>query len=219
MDQVLFDCPQCHFSKEIQQNDIPPAATKCACPKCKTESLLSEAIKSIQKDDNLQNQHQETTADLADPSVKNVDSNNNFYQKFDEALEALNTDNDLEALMLLQDLDKEHKTPIVGSYLAYCRAKVKHDFSDAIRVCKQALKEQPSVADHYLNLGRIYLLVNKRGPALKLFRKGAKFGQNSKLMYELRKFEKRKTPVFPSLSRDHVLNRQLGKMFSRLKLR
>ena len=85
--------------------------------------------------------------------------------------------------------------------------------------CTQALKEEPRIADHYLNLSRIYLFVNKRGPALQLIRKGLRLGSHPQLKLELKKFEKRKQPVFSSLPRDHILNRKLGKFLSRLGVR
>lgn len=135
------------------------------------------------------------------------------------ALEALENNSFIEALMLLEQADGQDSGPMVRSYLAYCRAKVKREYAAAINLCTEALREEPANADHYLNLGRIYLLAGKRGKALPIFRRGIKFGRNPQLMAELKKFDPRQPPVFSSLPRQHSLNRITGKLFSRLGMR
>lgn len=135
------------------------------------------------------------------------------------ALEALENNSFIEALMLLEQADEQQASPMISSYLAYCRAKVKREYAAAISLCNEALLEDPANADHYLNLGRIYILAGKRGNALPIFRRGIKLGRNPQLMTELRKFDPRKPPVFSSLPRDHSLNRIVGKVCSRMGVR
>lgn len=220
MSKIIFNCPHCEFNKELWRKEIPSKAKYCTCPKCKTKSLLAESIKPIECREGQESSPQEDIAVQLNHVEKTEDDSKEKYQKlFEEAISAIRNKKDIEALLLLEEAEKLYDTPIVRSYLAYCRAKVNQEFADAIRVCKQSIKEQATVVDHYLNLGRIYMHINKRGLALQVFRKGIKLENNTELMQELRKFEKRKTPVIPSLSRDHMLNRQLGKVLGSLRLR
>jgi len=150
---------------------------------------------------------------------KESESSSKYLDLVDKGLSLLDKENILEAMLLLEEAERLDSTPKVRSYLAYCRAKENQDYSNALKMCMNALREEPTIADHYFNLGRIYLLINKKGAALQAFQKGIKLGPNPKLMQELRKFEKRKPPVFSSLPREHWLNRELGKLLSRLGLR
>lgn len=227
MSQVLFNCPNCSFNKKISQNKIPSTAKNCKCPSCKKILSLTEAFRPLENS----NVHQQTSLDRQEkvhaepvgsqkPSAQKTETSlEKYHELLDEALATLNKNNDLEAMLLFEEAEKISSTPKVRSYLAYCCARVKNEFSTAIQTCTQALREEPRNADHYLNLGRIYLLVNKRGPALQAFRKGLKLGPNPHLMEEMRKFEIRKPAVIPSLPRDHVLNHKLGSLLSRLGLR
>lgn len=135
------------------------------------------------------------------------------------ALEALENSSYIEALMLLEQANELQGSPMVSSYLAYCQARVKREYSAAINLCSEALRDDPANADHYLNLGRIYILAGKRGNALPIFRRGIKLGRNPQLMAELKKFDPRNPPVFSSLPREHSLNRIFGKLSSRFGVR
>lgn len=218
--QVLFYCPDCAFSKEISQSDIPPTAKQCRCPSCRKLFDLTEAVKPLESNDcTKQDIEEKPVESQQNPTDKGGKSLDKYHELLDRALSKLNANDDLDAMYLFEEAEKLRSTPKARSYLAYCRAKVKFEFSDALRVCTQALKEEPRIADHYLNLSRIYLFVNKRGPALQLIRKGLRLGSHPQLKLELKKFEKRKQPVFSSLPRDHILNRKLGKFLSRLGVR
>lgn len=228
MAQVLFDCPNCGFSEELSECDIPLTSKQCKCPKCNEVFDLTEAIKQLVTSDaniellisNLGAVEEKKTVNSEDNSTRISNGpSDKSYQLLEEALEALESNNVLEAMLLLEEAERLYSTPKLRSYLAYCNAKVNNNVSDGIRICKQALEEEPRVADHYLNLGRIYMLINKRGPALQLFRNGNKLGPNRQLMQEMRKFGVRNPPTIPSLHRDHIVNRKLGKFMSRFKLR
>ena len=228
MAQILFNCPNCGFSEELSESDIPLTSKQCRCPKCNDIFYLTEAIKQLATSDanielllsNLGAVEEKKVTSSEQTSIRgSKEPSDKYYQLLEEALEALESNKALEAMLLLEEAKKLHSTPKLRSYLAYCNAKVNGKNSDGIRACKQTLEEEPRVADHYLNLGRIYMLVNKRGPALQVFRKGNKLGPNQQLMQEMRKFGVRKPGVIPSLDRDHIINRKLGKLMSRLKLR
>ncbi len=217
MSQMLFCCPSCGVKIEIPQSKIPATANKCKCPSCRKLFPLTETLKPC--DSSQRKTAEKAVASPQNPAANPKGLTDKYNERLDEALATLNSGNPLEAMLLLEEVDRLHSTPKVRSFLAYCRAKVKNEFSDAIYVCTEALTEEPVNADHYLNLGRIYLLANKRGPALKAFRKGIKLGPHPQLMQELRKYEMRKSPVLSSLHRDHFLNLKLGKLLTRFGMR
>jgi len=231
MTNIEFCCPKCAFSRIISESEIPKTATQSKCPNCQKPSLLSDSIKQLDSSESTGSNSidqtveecidniQLSTTEKVEKSEKTPKSSDKYYELIDEGLSLLNEENTIESMLLFEEAEKLSSTPKARSYLAYCRAKVKQEYADAIHVCSQALKEEPRNADHYLNMGRIYMLVNKRGPALRAFRKGIKLGPHPQLMQELRKFEMRKSQLFPSLHRDHFLNRKLGKLLSQLGLR
>jgi tetratricopeptide (TPR) repeat protein len=115
-------------------------------------------------------------------------------------------------------------------------AKERGQYRDAIRLCETALAAEPHNAAHYLNLGRVYLLTKQKGKALATFRKGmskdastggAEAAESAErqakhqalILAELRKMGIRRQAPFPSLPRDHALNRNVGKLLVRLGLR
>ncbi|SHI95621.1 hypothetical protein SAMN02745165_01245 [Malonomonas rubra DSM 5091] len=229
MPQVKFYCPDCAFSKEISRSDIPENSTQCKCPSCRKIFAIEDAIQPLEEaaDSSLPDAEvpvqEEVIAAEPEPEPKTEEdkgiSTGRYYELFDDAMTALNANNELEALHLLEEAEKISSTPKLQSALAYCRAKARNQFTGAVRICMESINAEPTQADHYLHLGRIYLLGGKRGPALKAFRKGIKLGPHPQLMRELRRFELRRSPVFSSLSRDHFLNRNLGKLLGRLRLR
>jgi len=142
----------------------------------------------------------------------------------------------LQGLIALESAPSLHEIPVVRSYLAYCMAKERSQYREAIRLCEAALKAEPYNAAHYLNLGRVYLLTKQKGKALATFRKGlskdASTGtsttaesaerqakQQALILAELRKMGIRRQAPFPSLPRDHALNRHVGKLLARFGLR
>lgn len=227
MSQLQFTCPNCSFSKVILQSEIPSTAKQCKCPGCRKILDLAEAITPLKTSEGNQQSVQGNQGIVDKKSISSQQDSteergkpmDKCHELLEEALSNLNENNELGAMFLLEEAEKLCSTPRVRSYLGYCRAKVKNEYSDAIQACLQTLKEEPRNAEHYLNLGRIYLLADRRGPAIQTLRKGLKLGPNPQLMQELRKFERRKLPVISSLPRDHAINRNLGKLLSRLKLR
>lgn len=227
MSQLLFSCPDCSFSKRLLQSKIPATAKQCRCPSCRKVFNLSDVVTPVDGRDGTSQAAASCQAGVNETSTGSQQDSTGDGEKpmdkSDELLEAalayLQENNDIGALCLLEEAEKLNSTPKVRSHLAYCSARVRSDFSAAVQTCTQALKEEPRNAEHYLNLARIYLLADKRGPAFQTLRKGLKLGPSPQLMQELRTFERRKPPVFSSLPRDHGLNRNLGKLLSRLRLR
>ncbi len=136
-----------------------------------------------------------------------------------EAGEALKRGDTRTALECYEKLVAIERTPEVCSALAYCLAKEKGAYREAIYLCNEAIKNEPKSSRHFLFLGRIYLLADRKKEAIRAFSLGLRHGGSAEIGAELRKLGYRKPPVLPFLSRDNPLNKYLGKMLSRMGLR
>jgi len=142
----------------------------------------------------------------------------------------------LQGLIALESARSLHDIPVVRSYLAYCMAKERGQYREAIRLCETSLATEPHNAAHYLNLGRIYLLTSQKGKALATFRRGlskdAETGTSAAaesaerqarhqalILGELRKMGIRRRAPIASLPREHPVNKVLGRILTRLQLR
>ncbi len=219
MSRALFYCPDCAFQKEISPSDIPSSAKQCICPSCRKTYAVAEVIKPLESETIITADVQKLTKSSQNKAADKKEEKQVRHKELVEtALAKLADDDDLTALELLEKAEKILSTPKARSYLAYCRAKIKYEFTEAAKMCTRAVKEEPDNPEHYLNLARIYLLANMRKPALQTIRKGLKLGPDNELMKEFRKFERRRNPVFASLPREHFLNRNVGKLFFRIGL-
>jgi len=134
-------------------------------------------------------------------------------------MDELNAGNTKSALRFFEEAAESDENPEALSHLAFCLAKERQDFRRALSLCREALADDPGNSIHYLNLGRIYLIQDRKRDAIRVFRDGLLRGDNSRIREELRNLGKRKYPVISSLPREHNLNKFLGKLFTRLKLR
>ena len=111
------------------------------------------------------------------------------------------------------------ESPEMISLMGYSLAKESGQLKEGIALCEKAISLSPHRPEHYLNLGRIYLLANKRERALKAFNYGLRVKRDSRIIHELRSMGIRKPPVLGSLPREHALNVLAGKMLTLLRLR
>lgn len=105
------------------------------------------------------------------------------------------------------------------SLMGYSVASEAGQIKKGIEMCLKAISLNSHNSDHYLHLGRIYLLAKKKNLAIRTFKLGLKAGKNPKIVEELRLLGNRQSPPFSSLPRNHVVNRFAGKVLSALKLR
>jgi tetratricopeptide (TPR) repeat protein len=138
---------------------------------------------------------------------------------FAKGLHALQNDHIYLALSCFEQAAYLEKTPLCCSYLAYCLAKVRAQYPDAISLCRQALEEDPGNSLHYLHLGRIYAMAGQRTKAMTILRQGLQCEDNAALLRELTLLGERKEPVFRSLERSHLLNKFLGIALNKLGIR
>jgi tetratricopeptide (TPR) repeat protein len=114
--------------------------------------------------------------------------------------------------------DHRTESPEMLSLMGYSLAREAGQFRKAIEMCLRAIALNPHNSEHYLHLGRIYLLAGKKKLAIKTFRQGLKTCKDARILDELRLLGIRRFPPFASLSRSHVINRVTGKILRILKL-
>ncbi len=150
---------------------------------------------------------------------------------------AIDRGDTLQGLLALEGSPSLREIPVASSYRAYCIAKERGQYREAIRLCQAALKTEPHNPAHFLNLGRIFLLTKQKSKALTTFRQGlsndtvtanapaaestadGQAKQQALILAELRRLGIRKRPVFESLPREHPLNKVAGRVLAKLNLR
>ena len=141
------------------------------------------------------------------------DTLNSLLRKGEQALQNGDT---LVALVQFEMAHAIEPLPAVKAKLAYCLAKERRQYQQAMALCREALQAEPDNPDHYYQLSRIYLVAGQKRQAIKSLRKGLKFKRHQPSIDELIRLGARKTPVFPSLAREHILNRIGGIIFTKL---
>jgi tetratricopeptide (TPR) repeat protein len=111
------------------------------------------------------------------------------------------------------------ETPEMISLMGYSLAKQSGRLKEGIALCEKAVSLSPHQTEHYLNLGRVYLMANKKEPAIRVFKTGLRIRKDPRIINELKSLGIRKPPFLGSLGRDHMLNILAGKVFKLLKLR
>jgi len=127
--------------------------------------------------------------------------------------------NPLGALACFEKAYSIKKTPDIQSYLGLCIATERGKISEAIRLCREAIDQDPGNPLHYLNLGKVYLKAKRKTDCLEVLRKGLSKGSDPEISELLERIGMRKPPVFSILPRSHFLNRYAGLLLSRLRIR
>ena len=144
------------------------------------------------------------------------DTFSSLLRKGEQALQKGDT---LVALLQFEMAQTIQPLPGVKSKLAYCLAKERRQYQQAMALCREALSAEPDNPDHYYQLSRVYLVAGQKRQALKSLRKGLKFKRYQPIIDELNSLGARKEPVFAFLPREHLLNRSAGILLSKLSLR
>jgi tetratricopeptide (TPR) repeat protein len=143
----------------------------------------------------------------------------NVEEIFGKGVHALENGHIYLALACFEQAASLDRSPLHCSYLAFCLAKVRSQFSEAVALCREAVKKDPGNAMHYLHLGRIYIMAEQKKRALMVLRRGLRCENRELIFHELALIGDRKRPPIPHLERSHPLNRYLGKILGRLGLR
>lgn len=131
----------------------------------------------------------------------------------------LRAGNSLGALACFEKAYAMEKTPAVKSFLGLCIATERGGISEAVRLCHEAIEEEPQNPLHYLNLGKVYLKSGRKSDCLVVLRKGLSSGDAPEISELLEGIGMRKPPVFSFLPRGHFLNRYAGLCLRVLRLR
>ncbi len=129
---------------------------------------------------------------------------------------ALQSDDTLVALLQFEMAHAIEPLPGLKSKLAYCLAKERRQYQQAMNLCREALQAEPGNPDHYYQLSRVYMVAGKKLQAIKSLRKGLKFKRYQPIIDELSRLGARKATVFSSLPREHIFNRSAGILLTKL---
>ena len=100
--------------------------------------------------------------------------------------------------------------------LALNLAQVRSD--EGLKMCEQAAKRDFFDPDIYCNLGIVLLRHRQRGPAFAAFSRGLTLRpKHKRILEELDRYERRSSPVFSLLRRDHPLNIVAGRLRARVR--
>jgi hypothetical protein len=110
-------------------------------------------------------------------------------------------------------------SPQMLSLMGYCVVSDTGQIKQGIAMCVRAIANDPFNCDHYLNLGRIYILGNDRRRAIRSFKKGLQIRKDPRIIKELRQLGIRRAPPINSLPREHFLNVITGKILHFLEKR
>ncbi|MEW6066982.1 MAG: tetratricopeptide repeat protein [Nitrospirota bacterium] len=138
---------------------------------------------------------------------------------FNKGIKHLASNDTLSALSCFEKAMMMKPNFSMQSYYAFCIAKERGQFQRAIKLCKNAIMQQPANSSHYLNLGKIYLLLNNKAEAINVFREGLNHETKQEIVEELNKLGTRKPPIIPFLKRSNSINKFLGVLLKLLKLR
>ena len=150
-----------------------------------------------------------TTADLQ----KEPNHTETADQLFKEGLAAWKQRKIEKALHYFQKAhDIDPKEALFASYLGVTLVKA-GILGRGFELCKLAVRKRPFNGDVLYNLGQAYVFANNRAQARKAFLLGAKSSRDGEPFLDaLLHMGVRRKPLIGFLSRDHLLNRWLGKL-------
>src|SRR5258706_6847699 len=104
------------------------------------------------------------------------------------------------------------------SYLGLALTLSQGKSEEGQRLCEQAVKREFFEPDLFCNLGIVYLRNRLKAQAFESVQKGLSLKPgHTRILEELEKYERRGVPFFAYLPRDHMLNRLVGRVRSRLR--
>ena len=112
--------------------------------------------------------------------------------------------------------------PFFLSHCGYLTGMVEKRWREGAKLCEEAIKILKASRStdmvfflpvFYLNLGRVYMKINKKRAALNAFRDGLQLdSSNGELLSEIKSLGLRKGALVPFLDRGNPINKYLGKL-------
>jgi len=122
-----------------------------------------------------------------------------------------------EALAIFETGRCYKDDPVATSYYALCVAAYRDDAAVAANICRDAVKRGFYSPDIFLNLGKVYLLAQRKDLAIKAFSKGLCVDRAHKgLQKQLKRLGTRRTAPISFLPRSHAINIIIGQLTHRL---
>ena len=140
-------------------------------------------------------------------------------KEFDQAQQELERGNVLAALGCLERALAIWDDPLWYSRLGYCVAKERGHLTQAFELCRAAIAHDSKNPIHYLYLGKVHQIAANQYEALQALRQGVKLGNLPEIEKTLTALGTRKPPVISAFSRSNPLNKFLGILLARLRLR
>ena len=113
--------------------------------------------------------------------------------------------------------EKEGQNPYYMSFTGLALARATKKWTPAVKLCEMALSLKRNEVQLHLNLAEVYLYAGRREEALiVLDRATASFGRHAGVQKMRMNLGSRRAPVLSFLSRENVVNRQLGIFRQRL---
>ena len=110
-------------------------------------------------------------------------------------------------------LKTDPDNPHFLSYYGLILALGEENFQDAINFCRAAILKAAHEPELYVNLCRVYSKAGQRKKALEALLEGLHYDRgNHRLKLEMKRMGCRRKPAFSFLSRDHFLNRAVGRL-------
>lgn len=146
-------------------------------------------------------------------------SNTPADQEYQRARQELESGKVLAALARLEAALRQQDHPAWYSLLGFCIARERGYLKQGEELCRTCIAQQPHLPDHYYFLSRVMLLSGRTDEALQTLRQGLAQGDSSVIKALLQELGVRKPPPISRLHRDHPLNKYLGLLLTRLRLR
>jgi tetratricopeptide (TPR) repeat protein len=137
----------------------------------------------------------------------------------DRGIELLRNGDRLRALSLFEKSYDINPTAECRSYLGMLTGTERGLVKKGIDLCRAAIEDEPQNPTHYLNLGKLLYMVERKSEAVDLLVKARTIAPSEEVDSWIKNIGHRKRPVFPFLTRRNLLNKYTGLMLKRFGLR
>jgi predicted Zn-dependent protease len=138
------------------------------------------------------------------------------FQEFRSGLALLRGGEARKALPHLQSaLDHEPANPFYISYMGVAIAAAEQKWAEAEKLCHSAMRMNRRQSQLYLNLAEVYVAADRKQDAADILARGLRYApHDQRLRMALDRLAIRRPPVLKFLARQHLINRNLGKLRS-----
>lgn len=125
----------------------------------------------------------------------------------------------LRALNMFEKSFEIEPTAECRSYLGMLTGTERGLVKKGIDLCRASIEDDPQNPTHYLNLGKLLYMIERKSEAVDLLVKARTIAPSDEVESWVRNLGVRKRPIFPFLTRRNPLNRYTGIMLKRFGLR